>query len=636
MLTFLKSLKFDIENFQYAVFRLIVIIFSIVGIIAFIENLYQGYYLNLITDFFITAGAITIYLLYRKSIITFEFAASSIVYLAMFLALSSFVMYIYEVKGENFYAIFYWAFPIPILSYILKDPEWSLTRNVSFLFIFSAAVLFSDVLYRPLEGKHSFIAFVIVYTVSTIGLYFYAKYVYSLQDKIIEKHKRILESENKLRTLAENAPIGILIKENETTTYINRYLVPIKEKIEEIISEEDVPVEIRLDIDGNQKTFLISKNELQVNSKIIKIFTFTDITEEQELRRKISEAKQFFETITEKSPIGIVIYREKIEYVNQRFLDTLGYKQEEVIGKNVLDFIPEEYSEIRKTISEAIKKRFRGELSDQDYVIPVLTKSNTVKWLYLSAHTIRYDSKLKGLAIMVDVTERKRLEEKVFTLENLDLDTGLPNKNILLKEVDVLTKRDIPFAIVIIDINGFVEIKKIYGEETARQLLRNIKERLTATFPDIMLGKSGTDKFVIVKTFNKKEEIYNFVYNSLMKVFEEPFEVNGNKIPVSVNIGVSMFPYDGKEAAKLCSNAEFALKRSKQKGRKEIEFFSEEERLLVESKLDLIKRLREALDKGEFEILYQPKVYMKDLRFAGCEALLRWEIPPQEFIPILT
>ncbi len=636
MIHLLKSVKLDSNGFRYAVFRLMVLLFVFVGITAFLENLYRGFYLNLIADFFVFSGAVTIYLLHRKGIISYETASSSLIYLAFFLIIVSLVMYTYEVKGDDFYAIFYWFFPLSILSYILKSPEWSLLRNLIFLGLFSLTVVVLDIFYRPIEGWHTFFVFFVVYLVSTVGLYFYAKYVYSLQSKIVEKHRKILESENKFKTLAENAPIGIVIKEDGKVSYINSYLLPIKREIEKIVDREDFPSEVKVDTENGEKTFLISVSKLNVNSKEIRIITFTDISEEKELREKINESKQFFETITEKSPIGIIIYRDKIEYVNQKFLDTLGYKQEEVIGRNVLDFIPEDYPEIKKILMQAMEKRFRGELSDQDYVIPVLTKSGSVKWLYLTAHSISYDSQLKGLAIVIDITEKKRLEERVFTLENLDLDTGLPNRSILLREVDFLTKQKNPFAVIIVDINGFVEIKKIYGEEIAKELLRKVKERLMNNIPNIMLGKIGMDKFVIVKTFNSKSEIREFIHNKLMRLFNTPFDIKERRIPVSVNIGVSIFPDDGQEAGKLCSNAEFALKMSKLKGRKEIQFFSEEERTLIESKLDLIKRLNEALEKREFEILYQPKVYIKDMRFAGCEALLRWEIPPNEFIPVLS
>ena len=151
-----------------------------------------------------------------------------------------------------------------------------------------------------------------------------------------------------------------------------------------------------------------------------------------------------------------------------------------------------------------------------------------------------------------------------------------------------------------------------------------------------MLGKVGLDRFVIIKTLKNPKELSDFINNRLLKQFEQPFQINSLKIPISINVGISLYPQDGETAEKICSNAEFALRISKLKGKKEVEFFSKETENLVESKLDLIAKLREALEKEEFKILYQPKVYLKNFKFAGCEALLRWEIPPSKFLPVMT
>ncbi len=637
------SLKeIDIENYsdlRHWLIGFLIKIFLSIGIFAFLENFIHQYYLNLIPDSFIIIGALVLNYLYKKRKLPDEKLASLGVYFTFLIAYLGLIMYIFEIPKEDFAAIFFWIFPVVIVTYVLKNPDWALPRNLIFFLIFIITLTATEIYFKKI-GVHMLTIFSFVYLLTIFGLYMYAKYVYALQSKLREKHKKVLENEQKFRALAENAPIGIAVIEDGKLIYLNRYMFPLKAKekkhLEEILTKDYIPDEIELKHQGKLKRFLISKADLEFDKKNVRIITLTDISEEIKLRNEIDKAKQFFQTIAEKSPIGIVIYTENIEYINEKFLKTIGYKPEEVIGRYVLDFIPDEYAEIKKQLRSTLERRLKGELLDVSYIIPIKTKDGVIKWFYLSAHTLKYETGLKGMAVIIDITEQKKLEEKIFTLENLDLDTGLPNRKILLQEAEFLIKQNVPFAIVVIDINGFVEIKKIYGEEKAKKLIKEIVNRLQTNLPNIMLGKIGMDRFVIIKSIKDSKELNQFIYEKLLKQFDKPFTIDEATIPVTVNLGISLYPQDGQEADKLCSNAEFALKLSKLKGKKEIEFFSEETKNLIETRFDLVAKLKKAVEEKEFKILYQPKIYLKNGKFDGCEALIRWKLPPDKFIPVLT
>ncbi|NPA52591.1 MAG: EAL domain-containing protein [Aquificae bacterium] len=638
-----KSLKnIDVENYydlRHWLIGFLIKIFFAIGVFSFVENYINGYYYNLIPDSFIVIGAIVLYYLYKSKKVSDETLASIGVYFTFLIAYLGLLMYIIEIPQEDFPAIFFWIFPVVIVIYTLKNPDWAFPRNLLFFVIFITTLIIAEVLFKK-TSVHMLIIFAFVYLITIVGLYMYAKYVYALQGKLKEKHKKVLENEQKFRALAENAPIGIAVIEDRKLIYLNRYMFPLKLKekktLEKILTQDYIPDEVELKHQGKLKKFLISKADLDFDKKQIRIITLTDISEEIKLREEIDKAKQFFQNIAEKSPIGIVIYKQTIEYINKKFLDTIGYRPQEVIGKYVLDFIPDEYAEIKKQLKNALELRLKGESLDVNYIIPIKTKDGVIKWFYLTAHTLKQNSDLKGMAVIIDITEQKKLEEKIFTLENLDLDTGLPNRKILIQEADFLIKRKTPFAIVVIDINGFVEIQKIYGKEKAKKLIKEIVNRLQTNLSNIILGKIGMDRFVVIKTIKDSKDLNQFIFQKLLKQFEEPFVINGSTIPVTVNLGISVYPQDGEEADKLCSNAEFALKLSKLKGKKEIEFFSEETKNMVETRFDLITKLKKAVEQKEFKILYQPKVFLKDHRFDGCEALIRWKLPPDKFIPVLT
>jgi EAL domain-containing protein (putative c-di-GMP-specific phosphodiesterase class I) len=154
------------------------------------------------------------------------------------------------------------------------------------------------------------------------------------------------------------------------------------------------------------------------------------------------------------------------------------------------------------------------------------------------------------------------------------------------------------------------------------------------------LARLGGDEFIIMLYGVKTEGDVSSVASRIISVLTPPFNCGGHQFVVTPSIGVAVYPQDGKSGEELLMNADSAMYRAKAAGRNNFKFYSETMRTRSLHRLDTENALREALENGEFELHYQPKVDTMTWAVVGAEALLRWkhpkhgDIPPAEFIPV--
>jgi EAL domain-containing protein (putative c-di-GMP-specific phosphodiesterase class I) len=155
------------------------------------------------------------------------------------------------------------------------------------------------------------------------------------------------------------------------------------------------------------------------------------------------------------------------------------------------------------------------------------------------------------------------------------------------------------------------------------------------------MARISADRFAIVRTgVSSESEVARLVEQWLAECFGPPFTVNGTELRVSAKAGVALFPNDGADADALFGNAEAALKKAKATGERYL-FHTQQMTERIGEKLALENKLRQALEKEEFVLHYQPKVDTETRRILGVEALIRWQsdelglVPPMQFIPLL-
>ncbi|HEY5896594.1 MAG TPA: EAL domain-containing protein, partial [Burkholderiales bacterium] len=224
--------------------------------------------------------------------------------------------------------------------------------------------------------------------------------------------------------------------------------------------------------------------------------------------------------------------------------------------------------------------------------------------------------------------------------------TGLANRALFLDRVEqkVAATRATPskFAVVLVDIERFKAINDAFGRQAGDHLLTQVAQRFRALGGDVhRMARLGADHFAVFSPELQNEgDLARLIEERLGALFAAPFRVAEQELRISGRAGVAVYPNDGGDAETLLRNAEAALKRTKTTGERYL-FFAPEMTARIHEKLSLENKLRQALERNEFVLHYQPKVELQQAQIVGVEALIRWQspelglVPPGRFIPLL-
>lgn len=252
--------------------------------------------------------------------------------------------------------------------------------------------------------------------------------------------------------------------------------------------------------------------------------------------------------------------------------------------------------------------------------------------------------KSANLRLEREIYERTRAEEKLSFIAYHDVLTGLPNRSFFqhsLEQILLLNKRHPQHVVVLfINIDRFKQVNDSFGHEAGDLVLQQVGERLRecARVGNVIARLSGDEFGLIILNMAAEKDIENFS-TTLLEKFYVPFLVKDEKIFITVSIGISLSPENGDSADDLMKNSDIALFQAKTSGKNKFQFSNTalQSFLLHQAKIGM--DLRSALERGEFELYYQPKVDLRTGRVTGLEALIRWQQAemitlPGEFIPI--
>ena len=249
-----------------------------------------------------------------------------------------------------------------------------------------------------------------------------------------------------------------------------------------------------------------------------------------------------------------------------------------------------------------------------------------------------------NIAFAIDHIDK---QERLDYLAYYDALTGLANRSLFLERVAQYMRSAVSgghkLALYLIDLERFKNINDSLGQAAGDALLRQVAEWLTHNVGDAsLLARVGADHFAVVLPEVKHEgDVARLLEKTIEAFLEHPFHVNDAVFRIAAKFGVALFPDDGANADTLFKNAEAALKKAKASGDRYL-FYTQKMTAMVAGKLTMENQLRQALDKEEFVLHYQPKVNLLSGKLTGAEALIRWNdprtgllVPPVQFIPIL-
>jgi PAS domain S-box-containing protein len=330
--------------------------------------------------------------------------------------------------------------------------------------------------------------------------------------------------------------------------------------------------------------------------------------------------------------------------------DAIAVPAESLIGKTVHQVLPPRAAE---ACMRAIRvAQAQGRSSGEHFELP-LAAGDTWFELSVSPKAVTAGSKPHFIVLSRDVTERKRAEDRIARMAYFDSLTGLPNRRSFLERVDRAIHRAAQrggqsggqLAVLYMDLDGFKAINDTMGHAVGDRVLQWAAERLRdglrpsdllsrpqAATPEAPAGevefaRLGGDEFTALILDIQRPEDALAVAQRIGELMRTPFVLEGRDVTLTTSIGIALYPGDGGDGATLLKHADTAMYHAKSSGRDNAQIYSASLTAEILRRLELDTSLRAALDRGEFQLEYQPQIDTASGAIRSVEALIRWNHP---------
>lgn len=248
------------------------------------------------------------------------------------------------------------------------------------------------------------------------------------------------------------------------------------------------------------------------------------------------------------------------------------------------------------------------------------------------------DDKATLLGTVQDVTDIKSAEQKIYSMAYYDELSGLANRahfhENLAAEFGLATIKDQKFAIIYIDLDDFKGVNDSYGHECGDNYLMHFSQYLTSlTQRGDIAARMGGDEFcLLLRNIDDQQQVDDKAVQCL-EYCKQAVQLGNHRIHPRLSVGIALFPQDANTPDDLVKCADMAMYTVKQAGKHSYAFYDEQMAKDNRERVRLEADLRQALEKDEFELWYQPKFAITDNTLMGVEALIRWRHPEKGMIP---
>ena len=256
-----------------------------------------------------------------------------------------------------------------------------------------------------------------------------------------------------------------------------------------------------------------------------------------------------------------------------------------------------------------------------------------------------YNGERLRMTIVRDLRDRHAVQARIHHLAHHDTLTGLPNRNAFMEYLDHLMigarESGNLIALLFIDLDHFKRVNDSLGHLVGDTLLRTVAARITARLraTDVVARFGGDEFMVLLPQIAHRGDVEE-VAQKLLKAIETPLHAEGRPLSVTASAGIALFPEDGASPDQLIKHADTAMYLAKARGRAQYRFFDPAMASNAYAALVMEGELAQALERGEFELYFQPQVSARNDMIVGAEALIRWHHPrrgllqPSAFIPV--
>ncbi|HMB57832.1 MAG TPA: EAL domain-containing protein [Arenimonas sp.] len=370
--------------------------------------------------------------------------------------------------------------------------------------------------------------------------------------------------------------------------------------------------------------------------------TARDITAIRRAERERRVALEVLRSMSE--AVGVIDLEFRFISVNPAFSRITGYSEEEVVGQNSKLLDSSQHSQdFYRRVRDILERtgHWAGEMWQKRK-----DSEEFLGWIEMSEVRDSQGLRSHFVAVVNDITDKKRAEQELRYLANYDTLTGLPNRALLSERLGraiVRARRqETRVAVLFLDLDRFKDINDSLGHAAGDRLLKAAATRLQATVSaSDTVARLGGDEFTVVLEDVESLPAVERMAREILNAFSMPLEVDErHDVSITPSLGISLYPDHALVPTDLLKFADTAMYQAKAEGRNTYQIYNETMDAESRRRATVLASLRKALDRGEFRLVYQPRMALADGRITGVEALLRWhsaelgEISPVVFIPL--
>jgi diguanylate cyclase (GGDEF)-like protein/PAS domain S-box-containing protein len=369
------------------------------------------------------------------------------------------------------------------------------------------------------------------------------------------------------------------------------------------------------------------------------------LTRDIDARERAEQALRLRDRALEASTNAVIITSAqppdfRVEYVNPAFERMTGYTADEVIGRSV-DAMHGDDGDgdgDQPGVAElqaAVREKREGHVTLRDY-----RKDGAMYWseVYLAPVKALSGEISHFVTIKHDITETKRYQAELEFHASRDVLTGLPNRNLLRDRLNQAIsyggRYGHPIWAVFVNLDRFTLLNNTLGHQTGDALLKTIAARLQlAVRESDTVARIGGDEFVLVLPERTDERLKTDAVQRIMEAVAQPLAVEEREYFLTCSVGVAIYPIDGEDAETLITHASIAMHRVKESGGNNFQFYTPAMNEQAQARLRIVADLRNALERQELVLHYQPQVDLRTGRIVGMEALILWNHPELGLLP---